>query len=71
MNTDSFLEELAEVLQTSKETLVPEFKLDQTNFDSLAMVSTVILFDEYFDIRVSGDELRKCRTVGDLLALTT
>ncbi|NBV82811.1 acyl carrier protein [bacterium] len=69
LNNDEFLSRLAEVLQVSPSELVDSFKLDENNFDSLALISTIALIDECFNTTVNIEKLMACRSIKELLAL--
>ncbi len=69
MQFEPFLSDLAEVMETDPGELTAEFPLDDTNWDSLALVSTIALLEEHFHLTVPGDALRECQSVGDLLKL--
>lgn len=68
---DTFHAELAEVLELEPAEVTPELRLDDTAWDSLAVVSTIALIDELFDQAVSADALANCETVGDIDTLIT
>ncbi len=70
MNSQLFLQELAETLEVEAATLTGDYRLDTNGgWSSLAVVATIALIDEHFDVTVSGKALRECVTVDDLLAL--
>jgi acyl carrier protein len=60
---------LAEILEVEPEQLTPDLSLEEGNWDSLAIVSTIALIDEIYDHTVSADALGECKTVGDVEAL--
>ena len=61
-----FYEGLAEILEVDVSEVGPDLALDEGNWDSLAIVSTIALIDEVYDKTISGEALEGCRTVGDL-----
>lgn len=61
-----FYEGLAEILEVDVSKVTPELALDEGNWDSLAIVSTIALIDEVYGKAVSGEALEGCKTVGDL-----
>jgi len=69
MNTTAFLEQMAEVLQVTPEELTPDFELNEVNFDSLALISTISLVDEHFEITLNVDKLMSCKSIQELLNL--
>jgi acyl carrier protein len=63
-----FIDELKKILEN--EDVTENFVLEGVDlWDSLAVVSTLALFDQIFQKRVSGDDIWKCKTVSELLAL--
>jgi acyl carrier protein len=62
----NFYDELAEILELEADQIRPDLRLDETPWDSLAVVSTIALIDELYDVAVSADALNKCETVGDI-----
>ena len=65
----TFHEELAEILELEPSEVTPDLRLEDTSWDSLAVVSTIALIDELYEEAVSADALAKCETVGDIDAL--
>ena len=65
----NFYEELAEILELEPSEVTPELRLEDTAWDSLAVVSTIALIDELYDVAVSADALNNCETVGEIEAL--
>lgn len=61
--------ELAEIFEIDAGEISAETSLEDMAWDSLAMVSTIALFDELYGKEVRIDDLKACRTVGDLEAL--
>lgn len=67
-NEEIFLNELKKLLEL--ENIDKNFVLAGNElWDSLAIVSTVALFDQIFKKRVSGETIVKCTTVSKLLEL--
>jgi acyl carrier protein len=69
MDNEEFLNDLAEALETDKESLTPDTELESLAWDSLTQVSTIALIDQYFDTTVSAKHLESCQTVGDIFDL--
>mgnify|MGYP001613508459 CR=1 FL=1 len=65
----AFKSALADALQIDEAEVVPEYTLTPEKWDSLTVVSVVGLIDEHFNVTVSGDDLVKCATLGDLARL--
>lgn len=66
-----FYEGLAEVLEVDASVIHPAFDLHsgEAAWDSLAVVSTMALIDEVFNVMVDGQSLGKCTSVADIEAL--
>ena len=69
MEFKEFLAELADLLEVYAEDLNDDYELDSENFDSVAVVSTIALIDEYFDVTVNGKSLSQAKTVGEIMDL--
>lgn len=67
---NEFYEGLADIFEIEISEITSDTSLEQNSWDSLAMVSTIALFDELFGKEVSVDALKACRTVGDLEKLS-
>ncbi|MBK1964665.1 acyl carrier protein [Campylobacter novaezeelandiae] len=69
MTKNEFLEELKEAMHRD-ESLDENMLLDDIDeWDSLAFVSIMVLFKNLFDMKITGDDLKKCQKVSDLIAL--
>lgn len=66
---NEFYEGMAEILEIDVEDLGPTVELSEDKWDSLAIVSTIALIDEVYDIAINADGLGNCETVGDIDAL--
>jgi acyl carrier protein len=60
---------LAEIFEVAVAEITPEFDLASHTWDSLAIVSTLALADECFDVMLDGKALGACVTVADIEAL--
>lgn len=60
---------LADIFEVGEDEITPDFDLVAHNWDSLAIVSTLALIDEVFDVMVEGKALMACATVADLDAV--
>ncbi len=58
-----FYEGLAEILEVDASEINPDFPLED-NWDSLAVVSTIALIDEVYDVTVHPERLGECTSVG-------
>lgn len=61
-----FYEGLAEILEVDTDEVTPDLTLDEGAWDSLAVVSTIALIDDVYDVTVNPDKLAECQTVGDI-----
>jgi len=69
MNT--FYEGLAEILEVDASELAPNFSFADANadWDSLAIVSTIALVDDTYNVMLDGKSLAACEKVADIEAL--
>lgn len=65
----SFMEDLAAILEADPEELHEEFSLHSENWNSLSIVSAIVLIDEHFGISIEGEKLRQCSTLEALWGL--
>jgi acyl carrier protein len=71
MKQSELLEEIKETLQR-EEILTLDMKLEHLKeWNSLANISIIALFDQLFDVVVAADEILKCQTINDLLQLVS
>ena len=64
------LEKLEEMLDQDEGTLSPEILLsDLEEWDSIAHLSLIILLDDDYGKKISGNEIRALKTVQDILML--
>lgn len=61
-----FYEGLAEILEVEVDQVSSDLKLEEGSWDSLAIVSTIALIDDVYDIQVHPNGIAECKTVGDL-----
>ena len=61
-----FYEGLAEILEVDEEQVNSSLSLEEGSWDSLAIVSTIALIDDVYDITVHPNGVSDCKTVGDL-----
>jgi acyl carrier protein len=70
VNFEAFLQELAPLFSVERERLTEDFVLDpNTNWDSLTIISMMALMDDHFAVEISGEQLRRCSSIGDVLKL--
>ncbi len=62
--------DFAQIIEVNRELLNENFELaDEGTWDSLAIVSTMALVDQYFSVRITGSELSQCKTFNHVLHL--
>lgn len=62
----AFYDGIAEILEIEPSIVTPQLDLLAHNWDSLAVVSTIALCDECFNIMLDGQALNKCQSVADI-----
>jgi acyl carrier protein len=63
---NAFYEGMAEVFEIDVSEITPELDLQAHNWDSLAVVSTIALVDDCFNVMLSGQALNNCTTIADI-----
>lgn len=69
MTRFELLEEIRETLQRDEDISLSMKLRDIEEWDSLALISTLSLYDQLFHINVTTDQLENCKTVNDLVEL--
>lgn len=66
-----FYKGIAEILEVEESAVNAGFDLHggEAAWDSLAVVSTIALIDDCFNVMLDGQSLTNCNTVGDIEAL--
>lgn len=69
MDIKEKIELLEDMLELEVGTLKPETELSAIDeYDSMAKLSLIVLFDEECGKKLTGEEIRTFKTVGDILA---
>ena len=69
MTTEEKIAMLEDVLEVEPGTLRPETALvDIDEYTSIAKLSVIVMFDDEFGKKITGEKLREFKTVGDILA---
>ena len=69
MTTEEKIAMLEDVLEVEQGTLRPETALaDIEEYTSIAKLSVIVMFDDEFGKKLTGEKLREFKTVGDILA---
>jgi acyl carrier protein len=66
MSKEVFLEDLAAALEVEPAELDDGFELNRDNWNSLAIVTVIVLLDEQFGVAIEGEKLRECSSIGAL-----
>ncbi len=62
---------IEETLDLDEGTLTPDTVLEDVDeYDSMAKLSLIVLFDDEFGKKLTGDEVKSFKTVADILAAT-
>lgn len=69
MTQQELLTYIQDALQRDDELKVEMNLQELEEWDSLAIVSLISLYDTYFGISVTGNVLRECQKVSDLIAI--
>ena len=61
---------LEETLEIDEGTLTEDMLLEDVDeYDSMAKLSLIVMMDDEFDVKLTGDMIKDFRTVGDILAV--
>lgn len=70
MTRHNLITEIEDILQVDEGTLDDQAKLcELEDWDSLAFISIIALFDKKLHQKAQIDELKKCQTIGDIVTL--
>jgi acyl carrier protein len=70
MTRSNFLGFYEKLWELPEGSLRPEDRLDDAgDWDSLALLNTIALINREFGLKVTGEQLKHCRTFGDILDL--
>ena len=64
-----FFEGLSEIFEIDLDKVQPELSLDEVDWDSVAIISTIALVDEVYGVFLDGDILSNCNSVKDIMDL--
>lgn len=68
METSKKIEMLEEMLEVDAGAITPNMSLDDiSEWDSMAALSFIVLMDEEFGKEINGEDIKKLKTVQDLL----
>lgn len=68
MTNEEKLALLEDMLELETKTLTPETELSSIEeYDSMAKLSLIVLIDDEFDKKLTGEQIRLFKTVGDIL----
>tara|TARA_B100000780_G_C21031585_1_gene413638 strand:- start:178 stop:402 length:225 start_codon:yes stop_codon:yes gene_type:complete len=67
--TPNFKTEFAQILDMDKKDVLGDVMLDESIWDSLAVVGTAALIDEEYSKIVDGEKLTNCKSINELMDL--
>ena len=68
MTNEEKIAMLEEVLELDGGTLKPDMELNEiAEYDSMAKLSLIVLMDDEFDKKLTGEQIREFKTVKDIL----
>lgn len=68
METEKMIELLADLFEVETSEIIPEKKLaDYEMWDSMMKLSLIVLMDDEFGKKLSGEQIREFVTIGDVL----
>jgi len=68
MTTQEKIALIEETLELDEGTLTPETVLDEIDeYTSMAKLSLIVMMDDEFDVKLSGDVIKGFKTVADIL----
>lgn len=69
MTQEEKLALLEDMLEMETGSLTPEMELTSINeYDSMAKLSLIVLMDDEFNKKLTGEKIREFKTIGDILA---
>lgn len=70
MEISEKINRLEEMLEVDENSLTLDTELSSLDeWDSLAILSAIVLFEDEFGKKITGAELKACKTVGDVVNL--
>lgn len=66
---DKFYKGMSEIFEVELAVISKEYSLNESNWDSLAIISTIALVDNCFGLILSGNDLYSCKNIGDIIKL--
>lgn len=68
METSKKIEMLEDLFELEAGTLTPETKLaDIEEYDSMSKLSLIVMMDDEFNKKLTGEQILKFNTIGDIL----
>ena len=66
MNTQEFLTEMQDVLQTEEELSLDTILNDLDEWDSLSVMATMAFLEKSFDVKTTMKDYKEIKTIGDI-----
>lgn len=68
MNNEEKIALIKDCLEVEDDVIVANTNLDDLKeFNSMGVLSLIIMFEDEFNKKISGKDIRNCKTIGDLL----
>lgn len=69
MNRDEFFKEIIETIQAEDDVSEVTLLSEIYEWDSLASVTALALFNKHLDLKISASQIKFCNTIKDILDL--
>ena len=69
MKKEEFFKKMADAVEIEEQVDENTILADLEEWDSLAAVTTLALFKKHLNMNITADNLRNCKTIGDILNL--
>lgn len=68
MTDQELIEQIAEALEVEVSDINPDTELESlAEYDSMAKLSVIVLIDEEFDKKLTGEQMQEFKTIGDIM----
>jgi len=66
---NKFYKGMSDIFEVELTEISEEYILNENNWDSLAIISTIALVDNCYGLILSGNDLYNCKNIGDIIKL--
>lgn len=68
MTDQELIQQIAEALEVEVSDINPDTELESlAEYDSMAKLSVIVLIDEEFDKKLTGEQMQEFKTIGDIM----